>query len=118
MSTRTVKTGVATSRIALDYRAKFIDEERIELEIDAKGEVGGLYLRVYDPKGTVVCERLVRTMPSTVTFKAVAVGRYEMELANRDNVKRVFTWSDWDNDYEGGAELPEGILAFAFLDVK
>jgi hypothetical protein len=119
MPARKVKTGTATSRLAVDYRAKFIDEERIELEVDAAADPGVLKIRVYDPKGTVVCERVIRAMPIKVEFRAVLSGRYEMELSNVDaNVKRVFTWSDWDNDYQGGQQLPDGVMAFAFLDVS
>jgi hypothetical protein len=117
---RTVKTGTCTSRLAIDYRAKFLDDERIELEVDSSGDAGVLQLRVYDPKDTVVCERMVRTMPVKVVFKALAEGRYQMELSNIDKgAKRTFTWSDWDNDFDADPnKLPDGVMAYAFLDVK
>ncbi len=117
---RTVKTGTCTSRLAIDYRAKFLDEERIELEVDSSGDAGVLQLRVHDPKGAVVCERMVRSMPVKVVFKAAVAGRYQMELTNVDkNAKRVFTWSDWDNDFSDDPnKLPDGVMAYAFLDVK
>jgi hypothetical protein len=123
MALRSVKTGNATSRIALSYRAKYLDDERMELTLDAASDPGVLQLRVTDPAGAIVCERVIREWPYTIAFRAVASGRYEMELSNiGGQAGKRFTWSDWDNDFGGGgsaaAKLPAGVQAYAFLDVS
>ena len=122
-SSRKVTTGACTSRVAVSYRAEFVSDERIKLSLDSNAEPGVCRLRIYDPKGTVVAERVVRSVPTTLEFTAKAAGRYEMELATVDvgaPAKR-FTWSDWDRDFTGSGDkvqhLPDGIIAIAFLTV-
>jgi hypothetical protein len=111
--------------MAFTYRAKYLDEERMELVLDGVvDDPGVLRLRVHDPEGTVICERIVKQWPYTVTFKAVPSGRYDLELAEigGDPPARRFTWKDWENDFGGGGskeiKLPAGIQAVAFLDVS
>jgi hypothetical protein len=120
---RKVTTGTCTSRVAVTYRAEFVGEERIKLTLDSHSDTGICRLRIYDPTNKVVAERVVRQVPTSIEFTAKATGRYEMELANVDGnqAKRVFTWSDWDRDFTGSSDkagqLPEGIIAIAFLTV-
>lgn len=123
-SPRKVTTGTCTSRVAVKYRAEFINEERIRLSLDSNSDTGVCRLRIYNPAGTVVVERVIRQVPTSVEFAAKAAGRYEMELATVDageRSKRVFTWSDWDTDFAGSSDkvqqLPDGIIAIAFLNV-
>jgi hypothetical protein len=122
---RTVKTGTCTSRVAINYRAVFVAEERIQLTLDAGSEPGLCQLRIYSPDGKVVSERVVRSIPATIEFNAKAAGRYEMELSTvsttTSRVRQNFTWSDWDRDFVGSDDkvrkLPDGVIAVAFLDV-
>ena len=123
---RTVNAGACTSRMAIAYRARFIDDTRIELSLDSLEYDQALELNIHDPNGTTVCTRVVRNVPFTLTFKAPIAGRYEMELSTIGHVKsrpQNFTWSDWDRDFTSGgsdvgsAGLPDGTLAYAFLDV-
>jgi len=122
-TSRKVTTGTCTSRVAVNYRAEFVNDERIKLTLDSNSETGICRLRIYDPSNKVVDERVIRTVPTSIEFTAKAAGRYEMELATVDaqQAKRVFTWSDWDRDFTGSADkagqLPEGIIAIAFLNV-
>lgn len=122
---RKVKAGTCTSRVAVSYRAEFISEDRIRLNLDTTADTGLCQLRIYDPAGKVVAERVVRSVPASLEFTAKAAGRYEMELSTvgtgTNQVNRAFTWSDWDSDFSGGADkarvLPDGIIAIAFLTV-
>ena len=123
---RTVKTGTCTSRVVINYSAAFVAEDRIRLTIDAGSDPGTCQLRIYDPEGTIISERVVRSIPATIEFSAKAAGRYEMELATvgstTSRVRENFTWSDWDRDYVGSTEekarkLPNGVIAIAFLTV-
>ena len=122
---RTVKTGTCTSRVAINYRASFIAEDRIQVTIDAGSEPGLCKLCIYSPDGTVISERVVRSIPATIEFSAKAAGRYEMELSTvsttTGRVRQNFTWSDWDRDFTGSDDkvrlLPDGIIAIAFLTV-
>lgn len=122
---RTVKTGTATSRVIINYSASFVGDERIQLTLDSGSDVGVCQLRIYSPEGKIISEQVVRSIPSTIEFTAKAAGRYEMELSTvgsgTSRLKERFTWSDWDRDYVGSADkatnLPDGVIAVAFLQV-
>ncbi|MBK9259069.1 MAG: hypothetical protein IPM54_04465 [Polyangiaceae bacterium] len=123
--TRKVKAGTCTSRVAVSYRAEFVSEERIRLNLDTTADTALCQLRIYDRTGKVIAERVIRSIPASLEFTAKATGRYEMELSTvgtgTNQVNRAFTWSDWDRDFSGGADnarmLPDGIIAIAFLTV-
>jgi hypothetical protein len=123
MTTRTARVAAATSRVAVTYRAQFLDAERLELTLDCSGDLPDmLNLKVSDPKNTVVCERIIRDWPYKVAFKAAAVGKYRVELfiVGGDKPKVRFTWADWENDFAGGGSpdsLPNGVQSIAFIDV-
>jgi hypothetical protein len=124
-TSRKVSAGTCTSRVAVRYRAEFVNDERIKLNLDTADDTGLCRLRIYDPAGKVIAERVVRSIPASLEFTAKAAGRYEMELAtvstgtNQEN--RRFTWSDWEKDFSGSTDkardLPDGVIAIAFLDV-
>ena len=125
MASRTVNAGACTSRIAVSYRAKYIEDERVELTLDSVDANQVLQLRVYDPAERVIVERVMRHLPMTLNFKAPVEGRYEMEVStvgNKPRAGRSFSW-DWDASAGGDGEskdvaLPSGVMAIAFLDVS
>lgn len=123
MGQRSVHAGACTSRVAVSYRARCLDEEQVELTVDSMDDVQVMQLRVYDPNGKVVVERVVRSFPMTVKFPAATAGRYELEMASIQQKRiKAFTWSDWEAaapvGTELGPKLPQGVLAYAFLTVS
>ena len=63
---RTVKTGTCTSRVIINYKAAFVAEDRIQVTLDTGTDTGLCRLRIYSPDGTVISERVVRSIPATI----------------------------------------------------
>lgn len=99
--------------------------EQVQIVVEGDDLVN-LRLRVRGPKGDVVCERLVRSTPAQISFRASVTGRYSVEVAplpaSGASASRNLTWSDWEADSAGPERQPrsirmEGPRGGAVLDV-
>jgi hypothetical protein len=91
--------------IEIRCRDRRAPDGRVEMEIDASRDHGCLRLQLIGPAGEVVCERLVRTTPSSVLVRVPAPGCYLVEVsplgAGGSSSRKTLTWSDWDEMASG-----------------
>ena len=83
--------------------ARGIDGDHVKLNIEGDDEGSYLCLRVYDPKDAVICERLVRSLPATLAFRARGSGRYHVNVSSlhATRARPSRTWNDWREDLMG-----------------